>query len=47
VTGWAERLAEVAALDGRAWADWCDGHAANRLAEYLASFSSRRRRNIA
>jgi hypothetical protein len=47
VTGWAERLAEVAALDGQAWADWCDGRAADRLAEYLDAFSSRRRRGIA
>jgi hypothetical protein len=47
VTGWAERLNEVAALDGQAWAEWCDGHAADRLAQYLDSFSSRRHRSIA
>ena len=38
---------EVAAHDGQAWAAWCDGHAADRLAEYLDSFSSRRHRSIA
>ena len=46
-TGWSARLAEVAALDGQAWAGWCDGRAAERLAEYLDAFSSRRRRRIA
>ena len=46
-TGWAARLAEVGALDGQDWAGWCDGGAADRLAEYLASFSSRRHRSIA
>jgi len=45
--GWNARLAAVAALDGQAWGSWCDGGAADRLAEYLASFSSPRRRRIA
>ena len=45
--GWNARLAAVAALDGQAWAGWCDGGAADRLAEYLTSFSSPRRRRIA
>ena len=46
-SGWTARLAAVAALDGQAWGGWCDGGAADRLAEYLASFSSPRRRRIA
>ena len=29
--GWSERLARAAALDGRRWARWCDGHAAERF----------------
>jgi hypothetical protein len=41
--GWAQRLADVAALDGHVWRRWCDGHAADRMAELLASFASRRR----
>jgi hypothetical protein len=47
LTGWAARLTEVAALDGQAWGGWCDGRAAERMAEYLASFSAHRRRSIA
>ena len=43
-SGWNERLASVAALDGQAWGGWCDGGAADRLAEYLESYSSPRRR---
>ncbi len=43
-SGWNVRLASVAALDGQAWGGWCDGGAADRLAEYLESFSSPRRR---
>ena len=35
--GWNARLAAVVALDGQAWGSWCDGGAADRLAEYLAS----------
>jgi hypothetical protein len=43
-SGWNVRLASVAALDGQAWGGWCDGGAADRLAEYLGSFSPPRRR---
>ncbi len=46
-TGWSTRLAEVADLDGLDWRPWCDGHAAERVADLLASFRSRRRRRIA
>ena len=31
-TGWAERLEHAAALDGGAWAAWCDGRAAEHVA---------------
>lgn len=31
-SGWAERLAAVAAQDGSAWQSWCDGRAAGRFA---------------
>ncbi|GAA3540420.1 glycosyltransferase [Aeromicrobium flavum] len=34
-TGWAERLDRAAALDGGAWAAWCDGRAAERFAEVV------------
>lgn len=44
---WTNRLTEVAALDGHAWSRWCDGHAADRMAELLASFAPPRRRSIA
>lgn len=33
--GWSERLAAAAALDGEAWASWCDGGAARRFAEVV------------
>ncbi|WP_122816893.1 glycosyltransferase [Nocardioides pantholopis] len=33
--GWERRLAEAAALDGEAWAPWCDGAAAHRFAALL------------
>ena len=46
-TGWAERLTDVAALDGRAWEPWCDGLAADRLVEVLEGFTDRGRRSIA
>lgn len=32
VTGWPDRLASVAALDGSRWETWCDGGAAGRFA---------------
>ena len=32
-SGWSARLAAVAALDGQAWRRWCDGDAADRLAD--------------
>ena len=47
VLGWTERLTEVAGLQGRAWRRWCDGHAADRMVEFLASFAPLRRRSIA
>lgn len=34
---WPGLLGEVAALDGAAWAGWCDGRAAERFARVLAS----------
>ncbi|QGA07533.1 hypothetical protein GFH29_09135 [Nocardioides sp. dk884] len=34
--GWAARLERAAALDGRRWASWCDGAAAQRFAAVLA-----------
>ncbi|MEO6509525.1 MAG: glycosyltransferase [Nocardioides sp.] len=40
-TGWAPMLDEVAALDGRGWRSWCDGDAADRFAEHVASFARR------
>jgi hypothetical protein len=42
-TGWAQLLGEVAALEGDAWRLWCDGHAADRMAEHLDSYAARRR----
>lgn len=33
---WPGLLRRTAALDGAAWADWCDGGAASRLAEVVA-----------
>ncbi|MTB89089.1 hypothetical protein H9L21_11035 [Aeromicrobium senzhongii] len=35
-TGWAERLDRAVGLDGRDWAPWCDGRAAERFAEVVA-----------
>jgi hypothetical protein len=35
--GWADRLDRAAALDGSAWARWCDGHAAERFAGVVRS----------
>ncbi len=43
-TGWANVLEEVAGLDGSRWDSWCDGHAADRMAEHIDSFTTRRRR---
>jgi len=34
-SGWADRLATAAALDGAAWSSWCDGRAADRFAEVV------------
>lgn len=34
-SGWPERLSEGQRLDGAAWAGWCDGKAAERLADLL------------
>jgi hypothetical protein len=34
-TGWAERLERAAGLNGREWAAWCDGRAAERFAEVV------------
>ena len=35
--GWAERLEHAYLLDGQDWASWCDGHAAERIAEVVRS----------
>jgi len=35
--GWAERLEHAHRLDGGDWASWCDGHAAERIAEVVGS----------
>jgi hypothetical protein len=35
--GWAALLDRAARMDGRAWADWCDGHAASRFADLLVA----------
>ena len=32
---WGQRLAAVQRLDGRGWAAWCDGKAADRIADLL------------
>ena len=37
--GWAGLLERAARLDGRGWADWCDGHAASRFADLIAGSS--------
>ena len=34
--GWPELLDRAAALDGSRWAEWCDGHAADRFADVVA-----------
>lgn len=34
-TGWDERLAKAAALDGREWSPWCDGHAVERFLDVV------------
>lgn len=36
-TGWASRLERARALDGADWAGWCDGGAAQRIADVVAS----------
>ncbi|GAA4718101.1 glycosyltransferase [Nocardioides conyzicola] len=35
--GWSERLRRAQHLDGDAWSSWCDGRAAERLAELISS----------
>ncbi|MDN4160396.1 glycosyltransferase [Nocardioides abyssi] len=39
--GWAALLDEVRALDGAAWAGWCDGGAAGRAAEVVRRVAGR------
>jgi hypothetical protein len=41
--GWAARLARAAALDGSRWSAWCDGGAARRFAQTLATTGRERR----
>jgi hypothetical protein len=41
---WAQRLERAADLDASRWSAWCDGHAADRMAEHVESFTTRRRR---
>ena len=36
-TAWADRMATAAALDGGRWSAWCDGLAARRFAEVVAT----------
>lgn len=40
-TGWAELLEQARALDGSAWAGWCDGGAAARAAEVVRRVAER------
>ncbi len=35
--GWAARLDSALELDGARWSSWCDGHAAERFADLVAS----------
>jgi hypothetical protein len=35
--GWEERLKHADLLDGGDWASWCDGHAAERIADVVGS----------
>jgi len=35
--GWADRLEHALLLDGQDWASWCDGHAAERIADVVRS----------
>lgn len=44
--GWTERLERAAALDGSAWAGWCDGHAAERFAGVVRSMLPARPRAV-
>ena len=46
-TGWGDAPGRGGCPGRQAWAGWCDGLAAERLAEYLDAFASRRRRSIA
>ena len=39
-SGWGERLAAARRLDGAAWASWCDGKAATRIADVLDSVAA-------
>jgi hypothetical protein len=39
---WAALVVEVAALDGRRWAGWCDGGAATRFADVVRAAGGRR-----
>ena len=46
-SGWTDRLSEVAGLDGWTWRLWCDGYAADRMADLVTSFARQPRRRIA
>ncbi|GAA4744137.1 hypothetical protein GCM10023350_31050 [Nocardioides endophyticus] len=35
--GWSERLQTASQLDGSLWSSWCDGHAAQRFADLVAT----------
>ena len=41
-SGWSSLLDSARALDGSAWASWCDGHATSRFASVLADVAGRR-----
>ncbi len=41
---WPQRLERVSRLDGGTWSSWCDGQGADRMAEHIDSFATRRRR---
>jgi hypothetical protein len=40
-SGWRSLLEEAATLDGRDWADWCDGDAARRFARIIEETAGR------
>jgi hypothetical protein len=47
ISGWRDRLEQVARLDGSAWSGWTDGHAASRVADLLLAELARARARAA